>query len=57
MLADEVETEKTGGQPEYGREEGEGHVGFPLVAGTLVGYAAPVEGGAAVEWADELVAC
>lgn len=57
MLADEVETEKTRSQPENGGEEGEGHVGFPLVAGSLVGYTAPVEGGAAVEWADELVAC
>lgn len=54
MLADEIETEKTRGEPEHGRQEGECDVGLPLVAGALVGYAAPVKGGAAVEWADEL---
>ena len=54
VLADEVQSEQAAGEPEDGGEEGECHVGLPLVAGALVGDAGPVEGRAAVEWADEL---
>ena len=55
VLADEVQSEKTAGEPEHSRQEGEGNVGLPLVTGALLGDAGPVEGGAAVEWADELL--
>lgn len=55
MLADEVQAQETADEPEDGGEEGERDVGLPLVAGALLGDAGPVEGGAAVEWADPLL--
>lgn len=57
MLADKVQSQETAGQPEHGGQEGERDVGLPLVAGALLSDAAPVESGAAVEWADELSDC
>ena len=57
VLADEVQPQKTAGEPEHGGEEGEGDIGLPLVACALLGDAGPVESGAAVKWADELGVC
>jgi hypothetical protein len=51
----EAESEKSGGEEEYGSEEAECKVGFEHLAGSLTGQTAPIPDTPAVQRADILL--